>query len=337
MVSIEKKRNTKYGSFFMLCFFRFLLVAECLSVTLGEWRVRPPTTYSVTIQSFPTLVKLVKDGKYESLPFTSGGYNWYFIHILFAATKKDGVSGSISQYIRLDNSSLINDPRDVYAEIKFFIYNKATHKYFVRGETEARKFHLSNTEFGVHGFTTAGVMMPERGYLFDGEHVLFGVDVFVAQPYKKWELLSFDENVKDPNFAWKLIKFSMLSNEYYTSGPFTSGGRNWVLKMYPNGNGSGKGNSLSLYLLSESNEYAYLKAKLRIVNQSVQFVKQVEGWSNVGNNNGWGFEKFISLGDLNDPSKGYLVNDQLKIEVEIIAFSKTDRYGVGGRKSTMFL
>ena len=37
--------------------------------------------------------------------------------------------------------------------------------------------------------------------------------------------------------------------------------------MYPNGDGSGKGNSLSLYLLSESNEKVYVRAKLRVLDQ----------------------------------------------------------------------
>lgn len=40
-----------------------------------------------------------------------------------------------------------------------------------------------------------------------------------------------------------------------------------VLKVYPNGDGGGMGNSLSLYLLSESKEKDYVRAKLRVLNQ----------------------------------------------------------------------
>ncbi|VVB04647.1 unnamed protein product [Arabis nemorensis] len=100
-----------------------------------------------------------------------------------------------------------------------------------------------------------------------------------------------------------------------------------VLKVYPNGDGVGVGNSLSLYLLSESNEKDYVRAKLRVLNQvpSNNVEKQVEGWPNAAEN-GWGFEKFIPLADLKDASKGFVVEDLLEVEVEIIAFSKTDSF-----------
>jgi len=39
------------------------------------------------------------------------------------------------------------------------------------------------------------------------------------------------------------------------------------LKVYPNGDGFVKGNSSSVYLLSESNEKAYVRAKLRVLDQ----------------------------------------------------------------------
>lgn len=51
----------------------------------------------------------------------------------------------------------------------------------------------------------------------------------------------------------------------------------------------------------------------------------MEGWPNAtANSNGWGFEKFVPLADLKDASKGLVVDDALKVEVEFIGFSKTD-------------
>lgn len=50
----------------------------------------------------------------------------------------------------------------------------------------------------------------------------------------------------------------------------------------------------------------------------------MEGWPNAAENSGWGFEKFVPLADLKDQSRGLVVDDALKVEVEIIAFSKTD-------------
>lgn len=47
-----------------------------------EDRARPPSSYCVKFQNFATMAKLVKDNgdKYESRPFSVGGYNWY-VHI----------------------------------------------------------------------------------------------------------------------------------------------------------------------------------------------------------------------------------------------------------------
>lgn len=44
-----------------------------------EDRTRPPSSYCVKFNSFATMAKLVeKNGdKYESRPFSAGGYNWY--------------------------------------------------------------------------------------------------------------------------------------------------------------------------------------------------------------------------------------------------------------------
>ncbi|CAF2198780.1 unnamed protein product, partial [Brassica napus] len=124
---------------------------------------------------------------------------------------------------------------------------------------------------------------------------------------------------------WKLTKFSTCNLDYYTSGSFSSGGRDWVLKVYPNGVGHATGNSLSLFLLSASNEKGYVKAKLRVIDQirSNNLEKQVDGWPNA-TENGWGFEKFISFADLKDSTKGFLADDAIKFEVEILSFSKTD-------------
>ncbi|OAP10246.1 hypothetical protein AXX17_AT2G17720 [Arabidopsis thaliana] len=97
-------------------------------------------------------------------------------------------------------------------------------------------------------------------------------------------------------------------------------------KVYPNGDGFGKGNSSSVYLLSESNEKAYVRAKLRVLDQirSNHVEKLVDGWPNAtAINNGWGFEKFVPFADLKNASKGLVVEDALKVEVEFIGFSKT--------------
>lgn len=53
----------------------------------------------------------------------------------------------------------------------------------------------------------------------------------------------------------------------------------------------------------------------------VVILSTVESWSDQANS--WGFQKFVPFSDLKDTSKGLLVNDTLKIEVEFEDFSKT--------------
>lgn len=52
----------------------------------------------------------------------------------------------------------------------------------------------------------------------------------------------------------------------------------------------------------------------------------VDNWYNgpgYGNGFAWGYNEFISLSDLKDSSKGFVVNDMLMVQVEIEAISST--------------
>ncbi|ESQ27728.1 hypothetical protein EUTSA_v10018662mg [Eutrema salsugineum] len=292
-----------------------------------EDRTRPPSSYCVKFTSFATLQQLVKGNgdKWESRPFSVGGYNWTLI-IYPNENKPQGSGGYVSMYVRIDNSTLIANPRDVYAEITFLTYKSTIDKYHFLQETDAQRFHLFKQQWGQLNFLEIGYYRdPGQGFIFDGGQSVFGVDILVSNPFENWEVFSYEENILDPVFNWKLTKFSTRDLDSYSSDPFSSGGRNWVLKVYPNGVGPATGNSLSLFLLSASNENGYVKAKLRVLDQirSTHVEKQVEGWPNA-TERGWGFEKFLPLADIKDASKGFLVNDTLKVEVEILSFSKSD-------------
>ncbi|CAH8267606.1 unnamed protein product [Arabidopsis lyrata] len=295
-----------------------------LPLPLIFMRERPPTTYSVTFESFGKMMELVNNGYYESLPFTVDGFNWTFK--IYPNGNSDTTRGLVYCYVRIDNSSLTDPPLDVYAEIKFFAYNYGLSQYYTYQEVEPVKFDSVEQEWGkwivltTASFTKASTDFYK--YITDGDKCVFGIDVFVAQRNKS-EVFSYDENISSPVFTWNLTNFSTLTLDSYTSDPFSSGDRNWVLKVYPNGDGVGTDNSLSLYLLSESNEKNYVRATLRVLNQigSDNVEKPVEGWPNAAEN-GWGYAEFIPLADLQDSTKGFVVDDVLEVEVEIMAISK---------------
>ncbi|XP_010503232.1 PREDICTED: uncharacterized protein LOC104780432 [Camelina sativa] len=269
------------------------------------------------------MVELVKDGYYESLPFTSGAYTWTFKIYPNGNTKEGVLPGWVSVYIKIDNSIFITNPQDVYADIKFFVYDGFNRFYSTHQESEPVRFHSLKTEWGMPYFlSTACFVEGSSVFIYDGGECKFGIDIFVDQSYHR-EVFSYDENVTNPVFTWNITNFSTLYNYSYTSNTFSSGDRNWVLKVYPKGYGVGKDKYLSLFLLSENKEINYVKATLRVLNQitSQNVAKQVEGWPNAVEN-GWGFQQFIILADLQDKSKGFVVNDILQIQVEIMAFSK---------------
>ncbi|CAH8390387.1 unnamed protein product [Eruca vesicaria subsp. sativa] len=298
-----------------------------LSQTVSEeTRTRPPLSYCMQFESFSNLTNMVKNngGKYESRPFSAGGYNWTLL-IYPNANKPEGKNSYISLYVKIDNSSLITYQNEVYAWIKFLTYKSDKDTYYEFHATEAQRFHLFKQQYGVLEFRPIGYYTTTGyGYLFNGEQCAFGVDIVVSKP-SAWEDASYEENIRDPILEWRITKFSAGDQVSYTSDTFSSGGRNWILKVYPNGVGSATGNSLSLYLLSASNQKGYVKAKFRVINQTPanNVEKQVEGWPNA-QENGWGVDKLIPLADLKDTSKGFLVKDTVRFEVEILAFSRTD-------------
>ncbi|CAN7052989.1 unnamed protein product [Brassica rapa subsp. trilocularis] len=299
-----------------------------LSTTVREeTRTRPPNSYCVKFESFATMSKLVAGNgdKYESRPFSAGGYNWTFL-IYPNVNKPVGSGGYVSLYVKIDNYSFIATQTEVYAWIKFLTYKSTTDTYHELHATEAQRFHLFKQEYGMLTFLEIGYYQnPAYGFIFNGGQSVFGVDIVVSKPPATWEDVAYEENIRDPVLDWRITNFSTRDKVSYTSDTFSSGGRNWVLKVYPNGAGSATGNSLSLYLLSASNEKGYVKAKFRVINQtpSKNVEKQVDGWPNA-KENGWGVDTLIPLADIKDPSKGFLVKDTIRFEVEILAFSRTN-------------
>lgn len=98
----EEKRKTNYGAICLVCFFCFFFAFQFMKLVTTQpstttstisvidspisshklsdrrelWRVSPPSTYCLKIESFRKFATSPNAEKYESRPFQSGGYNW---------------------------------------------------------------------------------------------------------------------------------------------------------------------------------------------------------------------------------------------------------------------
>ncbi|CAI5494319.1 unnamed protein product, partial [Closterium sp. Naga37s-1] len=141
-------------------------------------------------------------------------------------------------------------------------------------------------------------------------------------------------------FRWEIDKFSSLAQDKMFSKPaFLAGGYNWRVLLFPRGNT--KSGQLSLYLdvadaaslPSGWNKSAHFV--LCVINHYDRKMSVRRDTSHQFNEkeSDWGFTSFMSLQDLNDPSKGYLINDTLVVEVEVNVLA--DPYD--SRKETGFV
>ncbi|CAH8383316.1 unnamed protein product [Eruca vesicaria subsp. sativa] len=305
-----------------------------VSSTVNGLRDVPPSSYSLKMESFNKLLNSPYTEKYESRPFPAAGYNWTLV-VYPNGNKKDSGSGYLSLYVAIDNSTLVAAHQDVFVDLRFYIFNKIERKFFTIQDTNVWRYNVFKTMWGFpQVLPVATFKDPKNGYLYDGDHCEFGVDVTIPTVFQKSELFSVAENFYNAKYTWRIQGFSTLLKDKYLSDVFTIGGRSWNIQVHPNGAGTAEGKALSMYLVLNANEIfrpyekIYVQAKLRVLNQrqlnNVEW--KIDHWYNgpgYGAASGWGFSEFIPLSDLKDSSKGFVVNDVLMVQVEIELISST--------------
>ncbi|KAL1196036.1 MATH domain and coiled-coil domain-containing protein [Cardamine amara subsp. amara] len=294
------------------------------STTLQSWRQRPPSSYSIKVQNLFQFESstLHSDGKYKSRRFSSGDYKWRMI-IYPKGNDKDNGSGFISMYVEIDSTSLTSKtPIEVYTDLRFFVFNKKENKYFTIQDVESKPFNTLRTMWGLSQVLPLDTFEDRKnGYLFDGDYCEFGVDIIVAPPPTKWEILSFDVDLPYTKFSWTVKNFSVIQENPLISDTFTKGGKEWVLKMYPKSYSTPTGKWFSIFLaiadgeILEDDEEIYVKAQLKVEDPygSNHLKKELNYWFPIGPI-GSGFPQYVSMAELR---KSYLdKEDTLNVEIE---------------------
>uniref|UniRef100_M4CIF5 MATH domain-containing protein n=1 Tax=Brassica campestris TaxID=3711 RepID=M4CIF5_BRACM len=277
-----------------------------VSTIVKNWREHPPASYSLKIHSFSQFENSSSssDDKYQSRLFSSGRY-------------------------KCKSLMVFTPPTEVFAEIRFFIYNKKENKYFTIQDVEVKRFNALKTVWGLQQILPCDTFSnPENGYIFEGGQCEFGVDVIVSLPLTNWEVLSYTEKFSNSKFSWAIKNFSELKENVLTSKSFSMAGKKWFLKLYPKGDSRADGKFLSIFLCLDDcdkpkdDEKISVQANFRVLDKrgSNHFQCQFNFWYNEQQLGGGWFE-FLSLPEL---PKVYLdKEDALKVEIEFKAVSAT--------------
>ncbi|XP_057782081.1 ubiquitin C-terminal hydrolase 12-like isoform X4 [Salvia miltiorrhiza] len=154
-----------------------------------------------------------------------------------------------------------------------------------------------------------------------------------------------NQSTEDPRtakFTWKIENFSRITTKKLYSGIFDLGDYKWRILIFPKGNNA---DYLSMYLdVADSaglpygwTRYAHFS--LAIVNQvhSKYSVRKETQHQFNARENDWGFTSFMPLGELYDPSRGYLVNDTCLVEAEVAVYKAMDPWLYDSKKETGFV
>ncbi|KHG10063.1 Ubiquitin carboxyl-terminal hydrolase 12 -like protein [Gossypium arboreum] len=154
-----------------------------------------------------------------------------------------------------------------------------------------------------------------------------------------------NQQVEEPQsmkFTWTIENFSRLNTKKHYSDIFVVGGYKWRILIFPKGNNV---DHLSMYLdVADSSALPYgwsryAQFSLAVVNQvhhKYSIRKDTQHQFNARESD-WGFTPFMPLSDLYDPSKGYIVNDTVVVEAEVVVRKILDYWSYDSKKETGFV
>ncbi|XP_044483132.1 ubiquitin C-terminal hydrolase 12-like isoform X3 [Mangifera indica] len=151
--------------------------------------------------------------------------------------------------------------------------------------------------------------------------------------------------VEDPpssRFTWRIDNFSRLNTKKHYSEIFIVGGYKWRVLIFPKGNNV---DHLSMYLdVADSGSLPYgwnryAQFSLAVINQihTKYSVRKDTQHQFTARESDWGFTSFMPLGELYDPNRGYLVNDTLLVEAEVIVRRVVDYWTYDSKKETGYV
>ncbi|RZC20227.1 MATH domain and coiled-coil domain-containing protein At3g58370-like isoform X2 [Glycine soja] len=288
----------------------------------------PPAHYLFKIESYSELMNTGVE-KYETNVFQAGGYKWRLILYPSGNIKSNG-NGYVSLYLAIADTEKLSSGWEVDVNFKLFVFNQKNNNYLTIQDADGtvRKFQEMKTEWGFEQLISLETLLDSSNGYHVEDSCLFGAEVFVISRSGKWESLSMVKEPPHGTFTWKIGKFSTLEETYYHSKSFTVGERDWNLRVYPRGIESERGKGLSVYLqLTDCERFpakrtVYAKFKLGILDQlNNKYHERTDSHWFRASGNIWGFKKLVALSELYEAAKGYIKDDTVIVEVQILVMS----------------
>ncbi|KAL9450927.1 hypothetical protein AB3S75_012635 [Citrus x aurantiifolia] len=284
----------------------------------------PPAHYIVRIKSYSLLAEEAIVEKYESGAFQAGGYKWKLV-IYPKGNKSTNVKDHISLYLAVADTSSLTFDWEVYAIFCLFLLDQNQDSSLVVQDAmgKERRFNGVKLEWGFDKFIPLEAFNDaSNGYLVN-DTCVFGAEVFVKERnIIKGECLSMANITSSCKFVWMGENFSKLDERRQESQVFSAGEHKWKIVLYPLGNGCGDGKHLSPFLAFEDSTLEAIKVYVRYTLQILDQVGAKHKSFQDGNwfltpESSWGWPRFVSLSEFNEPETGSLVNDVCLVEAEV--------------------
>ncbi|GAB4852768.1 hypothetical protein Ancab_016976 [Ancistrocladus abbreviatus] len=285
-------------------------------------RTTQPMHLTFEVQAYQELVELYDQAVgYESIistQFNVGHHSW----ALVIYPKGKGVRDHISLYVKLLDK--IRGGECVHASFKFFVLNNETEKYITIQDARTRSFNAGHREWGIPEAISAKDFFDKSNGLLINDSCTFGVEVYVVdQTLVRTSRLSMMEEQTSRSFTWPIYDLSAIRPSLF-SHQFKIEDRSWKLEIYPRGHLTGQGKYLSLYfylidhtdLVGGKKLYVDVQLKLKDQLGDGYHEKNVGIWFDSEKDHG-GPHDFLELAELNNPTKGYRLDDRVMIEATV--------------------
>ncbi|CAL5359405.1 unnamed protein product [Camellia sinensis] len=285
----------------------------------------PPAHYTLKIESFAQLAQLLSDATVQNCESGNCVYP--------NGDKERNGERHISLYLVIAETSKLPLGWEVNVRFTMFEYDHIQDKNmtFQDANGKVRRFHRMKTELGFAQLLPLTLYNDSaNGYLIH-DTCVFGAEVFVINYTGRGECLTVLKGLVT-TCTWKIVKFSSLDDKVHYSDVFTIENLKWIW-LCPKGDSRERDKSLSLFLeLDDMRTFLtkrkiYINYTLLLKNQyTSQHVEQTAARCFSASISAWGRSSFLSLIDLHDASKGFLVNDTLIVEAKVNAISAVKNF-----------